>query len=185
MKRLITLLTLFGIISWTHAQIILSPGEIDNYEWEHPSTPNITMADANNQINVDEISDCDGQCSRPESSPVIPSSESSLTTQVSSNDCGRVLSSFNQRIYNIPVRGAVFYEWKFIDSSYNITTHKRLNGATNFKLALIDLHTLNVTYNVQVRAYVKGGWQNYGPTCPITSPSSSGTPIISQANNDQ
>lgn len=171
----------------------------DYYEWEFtdPSnnvttyvrtngTPNMKLVYAglyatSTQYNVRVRGSFGGNWGPYGSSCTITSPATGLTTQVTANDCGRVLTSFTQVIYCDKVLGATYYQWKFTDASNNVKTYVRLNGTTNFKLAYINLPALNTQYDVQVRAYVNGAWQSYGPICQITSPSTS---AISIADND-
>lgn len=171
----------------------------DYYEWEFtdPSnnvtnyirlngTPNMKLSYAgliapDVEYDVRVRGNFGGQWGPYGNSCTITSPADALITQVTANDCGRVLASFTEIIYCDKVPGATYYQWKFEDASNTVTTYIRLNGTTNFKLAYINLPALNTQYDVQVRAKVNGVWQSYGPICQITSPSSS---AISLADND-
>lgn len=171
----------------------------DFYEWEFtdPSTNVVTYArsngtpnmklvyaglyDPNVLYNVRVRGSFGGYFGPYGSICTITSPASTQTTQVTANDCGRELTSFTEAIYCDKVPGAVYYQWKFVDPSSNVTTYTRLNGTTIFKLAYMNLPALNVQYDVQVRAYVNGAWKNYGAICTITSPS---TAIALNDDND-
>lgn len=171
----------------------------DFYEWEFTDplsvvttyvrtngTPNMKLTYAglnapNTQYDVRVRASFGGQWGPYGNSCTITSPAVNLTTQVTANDCGRVLTSFTEIIYCDKVLGATYYQWRFEDASNNVTTYVRLNGTTNFKLAYMNLPALNTQYDVQVRAYVNGVWQSYGPICQITSPSSA---AISIDDND-
>ncbi|MCB9187702.1 MAG: T9SS type A sorting domain-containing protein [Flavobacteriales bacterium] len=92
------------------------------------------------------------------------------STGVRASDCGVTVSAFDENFYCSTVSGASMYEWQFTDPSLNVTT--LTSTGTGMSLLSAGLTSINVTYDVQVRAYINGNPGAYSWVCQVSSPGS-------------
>lgn len=89
-------------------------------------------------------------------------------TQITSSNCGMVVSSFGELFYCDPVLGATQYEFEFTNTqTSNVTVS--ISAINSHSLQAAGLNDYNQTYDVRVRAYNNGTWGAYGAACEIHS----------------
>lgn len=103
--------------------------------------------------------------------PAVP------TPEISPVFCNTTLTSISDEVRAIPILGATQYEFQLVPQGGGTTIN--LVSPTNFRFRLSQTtgFEYNTTYDVSVRAFVDGAFTAFGPSCPITSPSTPVTEI--------
>jgi PKD repeat protein len=94
----------------------------------------------------------------------------SVTTELRSGDCGRVLSSYQDHILCNIMPGASF-EYEFSNISlgfYQVVA--RPASARHLYVNQVPGILINTTYDVRVRGSINGVYTDYGATCQVTTP---------------
>lgn len=95
------------------------------------------------------------------------------TTQLVSFQCPTVLGPINRLLRATSIPGATDYEFRAVNvaSGYDEVQPGRNQEA---KISMFYFPNIqpNTTYDVSVRAFVNGVWQNYGSACQVTTGSS-------------
>lgn len=93
-------------------------------------------------------------------------------TKLRDQDCGATMISLGQFIYCDPIQSATNYQWEFthVQSGFLKTVQKG-NSLTNLYLTGVQGMQYGKTYNVRIKPFKNGVWEEYGPICQITVPS--------------
>jgi hypothetical protein len=92
-------------------------------------------------------------------------------SEINPNYCNTTISSFNDFLSSIIIDNATNYEYEAFDG---VNTLSFVKGSANvgFKMANYTGVKYQTTYQVRVRAYVYGAWQDWSSYCNITTPKS-------------
>jgi hypothetical protein len=93
------------------------------------------------------------------------------TSEISENFCSTTISAFDERLTVIKIKDASDYQYEAFDGVSTLT-YERGNSGSSFKMSNFPSIKHQTTYQVRVRAYVYGAWQDWSAYCNITTPKS-------------
>ncbi|MBX2958383.1 MAG: PKD domain-containing protein [Flavobacteriales bacterium] len=98
--------------------------------------------------------------------PIIPS------PNVTSSQCGTIISSLTELIFISTVKNATNYEYSLTEQG-TANNYVYTNSIYRVQLSWFGVSNIkpNTVYELQTRAYVNGSWGDFGSICTITTPS--------------